>query len=116
MFRSEMFKLYRRLVVLAVLVVCLFVATSSSPGVRVAGVAEASSGDCCGNDNPFVQCASCAAAIRSCRLSCGGLPYNNFCLWEFSCNPSDPSNYTCVCRPEPPGTLEEPGSCTINYC
>lgn len=110
MFKPEMLRVYRRLIVLAVLVTCLAV-ISTTPGGQATRVAEASTVECCGNDNPFVQCADCGDAIRSCRLSCGGTYYSNYCLWEFYCDPADPSNYTCVCRPP-----EGDGLCEVNYC
>lgn len=97
-----------RLIILTGLVVLLGLAISTMPGKPAIETASAKAG-CCGVDNPTVACVDCGDAIQSCRRACGS-PFTNFCIAEFSCNPSDPSNYICVCKGP------EGDNCQTNLC
>jgi hypothetical protein len=51
-----------------------------------------------------LSCSTCTQAKQECSASCGGSPNcigaSCFCcVQQFTCDPSDPCNYTCICKP-----------------
>jgi hypothetical protein len=51
-----------------------------------------------------LSCNTCFQARQECSASCGGSPSCvgascYCCVEQFTCDPADPCNYTCICKP-----------------
>ena len=95
MLNKDVWKLCRRLGLLAVLLVSLVILTSPLLGERTALAAYS----CCGSFAPSTrECESCADALKTCRALCNGAPFGNGCINSFTCNELDPSESVCECQ------------------
>jgi hypothetical protein len=105
MLNTDVWKLCRRLGLLAVLLVSLVVLTSPLLGEQIAFAAYS----CCGNFAASTrECESCADAFKTCRAECSGSPLGHGCINVFTCDDMDPSNAVCECQADP--------ICVSNYC